>query len=208
MPQKRITQAEFDQIRRQRLSECSNPHLADVVEKNIGTILQLRHQVEENKTKQDKVADLITNFSGSMLFLYMHAVWFGFWVAINLKWIPGVAPFDPYPFGLLTMIVSLEAIFLSTFVLISQNRMGVLADQRADLDLQINLLAEYEITRILRLVDAMAQKMGIEGTPDSELEELKEATAPDLLTNEIHSREEIAKTLDRLAKKGSLNSLP
>jgi uncharacterized membrane protein len=204
MPRHHLSREEFEKIRRERLSECKNPHLADVVERNIGTILDLRHQVEEGKTFQDHVADLITNFSGSMAFLYAHAVWFGVWIAINLNWIPGMKAFDPYPFGLLTMIVSLEAIFLSTFVLISQNRMGALADQRADLDLQINLLAEYEITRILRLVDAMAQQMGIEDAGDSELEELKLATAPDLLTNEIHSREAIAKTLDKLARKGSL----
>ena len=88
--------------------------------------------------------------------VYLHAVWFIVWITINLRWIPGVKPFDPFPFGLLTMIVSLEAIFLSTFVLVSQNRMTVLADKRADLDLQINLLSEYEVTRILTLVDATA----------------------------------------------------
>ncbi len=204
MPRAKLTVEELEQIRRTRLTECSNPHVADVVERNIGTILDLRHQVEDAKTLQDRAADGITAFSGSMAFLYAHALWFLIWIAINLSWIPGVKPFDPFPFGLLTMIVSLEAIFLSTFVLISQNRMGALADQRADLDLQINLLAEYEITRILRLVDAMAQQMGIEGTPDSELEELKQTTAPDLLTHEIHSREEVARTLDRLARKGTL----
>jgi len=201
----KITREELEDIRRQRLTQCDNPHLADVVERNIGTILDLRAQVEDQKTIQDKAADWITAFSGSMLFLYAHAVWFLVWIAINLGWVPGVRAFDPFPFGLLTMIVSLEAIFLSTFVLISQNRMGVLSDQRADLDLQINLLAEYEITRILRLVDAMAQKMGIDGTPDPELEELKLMTAPDLLTHEIHTKEQVAKNLEKLARHGSLN---
>jgi uncharacterized membrane protein len=86
------------------------------------------------------------------------------------------------------MIVSLEAIFLSTFVLISQNRMSLLAEQRESLDLQINLLAEYEITRMLRLVDGIADKLGVESGADPELEELEIAVAPELIMEEIKRR--------------------
>jgi uncharacterized membrane protein len=176
------------------LERSTNPDVADVIEHNICTIVELRRMEDKQKTAQDRVADAITAFSGSMAFLYFHAVWFGIWIVVNIGKAP-ILGFDPYPFGLLTMIVSLEAIFLSTFVLISQNKMGDVSDKRADLDLQINLLAEYEITRILRLVDAMAEKMGVEEAFDPAIDELKEATAPDVVMREIKHREQEAKDL-------------
>src|SRR5947208_826998 len=109
---------------RQRMQKVvrNNPELADALERNIETILELRRDADRRRSLQDRVADAITNFSGSMAFLYAHAIWFLVWIAVNEKWVPGVPPFDPFPFGLLTMIVSLEAIFLSTLVMISQNR--------------------------------------------------------------------------------------
>jgi uncharacterized membrane protein len=171
-----------------QLARCRNPRLADVIERNICTLIEVRRQFEESKGFQDRVADTLTAFSGSMLFVYLHAVWFGVWVAINLGWL-GIKPFDPFPFGLLTMMVSLEAIFLSTFVLVSQNRMSLVADKRADLDLQINLLAEHEITRILTLVDAMAERMGIEAARDPEAEELEQDVAPEEVLHELEERE-------------------
>jgi uncharacterized membrane protein len=172
-----------------QLARCRNPLLADVVERNICTLVELRQELEQGRSLQDRAADAITAFSGSMMFLYLHLAWFGVWIALNLGWL-GIKPFDPFPFGLLTMIVSLEAIFLSTFVLISQNRMTLAADQRADLDLQINLLAEYEITRILTLVDAMAERMGIAAARDPEMEELKRDVAPEIVLQEIEERAE------------------
>lgn len=159
-------------------------HLANVIQRNINTLLEVRHQIEKGRNIQDKIADVITAFSGSTSFLFIHVVWFVVWMMINTGHL-GIAVFDPFPYGLLTMIVSLEAIFLSTFVLISQNRMAIIADQRADLDLQINLLAEYEITRILKLVDAMADKMGIEESKNKELEELKKDIYPDVILREM-----------------------
>lgn len=178
-----------EKLKRDQLTRCDNPDLADVIERNICTVVELRQQLEAQKTRQDRVADWITTFSGSMAFVYLHVVWFGVWMAINLGFVHGVKPFDPFPFGLLTMVVSLEAIFLSTFVLLSQNRMSLVADQRADLDLQINLLAEYEITRILRLVDAMAEKMGVADAGDAEIKELMTETSPSVVSQEIQTRE-------------------
>ena len=102
-----------------------------------------------------------TRFTGSMRFVYIHLVVFGAWILINSGVIGGVPRFDP-SFVVLAMVASVEAIFLSTFVLISQNRMAALADKRADLDLQVSLLAEHEITRVIALVTAMAERMGIE----------------------------------------------
>jgi uncharacterized membrane protein len=143
--------------------------------------------MEQRKSTQDRIADWVTWFSGSMTFVYVHLVWFAIWLAVNLGW-TGLKPFDPYPFSLLTMIVSLEAIFLATFVLISQNRLSEIADQRADLDLQINLLAEYEITRVLTLVDAIADRMGLEVGHDPEVDELKSEVSPEVVLNEMEQR--------------------
>lgn len=170
------------------LMEGSNPLLADVIERNIGIIELLKRDSDDAKSTQDRVSDKITAWSGSMAFVYLHVAWFGVWMILNTHMIPGVKPFDPFPFGFLTMVVSLEAIFLSTFVLVSQNRQGEVMTQRASLDLQINLLAEYEITRMLRLVDKMAEKMGIEDAYDAEIDQLTEPVAPDIIIKEIERK--------------------
>ncbi|MEV5960036.1 DUF1003 domain-containing protein [Streptomyces sp. NPDC051987] len=94
------------------------------------------------RTSQDRVADAITAFAGTMGFVYVHALWFAVWIALNLRLFGAAAVFDPYPFGLLTMIVSLEAIFLSTFVMVSQNRQAAQENVRADLDFETDLRAE------------------------------------------------------------------
>src|SRR5438093_5887104 len=108
------------------LEGYNNPLLVDVVEENVHKIIKIRQESESNKVLQDHIADWLTRFSGTMTFAYIHAVWFIAWVLINVGWTP-LPKFDPFPFGLLTLIVSLEAIFLSTFVLISQNRQAVIA---------------------------------------------------------------------------------
>jgi uncharacterized membrane protein len=163
--------------------------LGKVVEKNIQLIAQHREESEKQKSFQDHLADLITRWSGSMFFIYAHCIWFAVWIAANVGWL-GMTPFDPFPFGLLTTIVSLEAIFLSTFVLVSQNRQAALADRRSELDLQINLLAEYEMTRVLTFVDRIAKRLGIDDCDDGDLAELKKDVKPDQLLNELEGREE------------------
>jgi uncharacterized membrane protein len=125
-----------------------------------------------------------------MPFVYLHLFWIGGWVIYNLGWL-GLKPFDPYPFGLLTMIGSLEAIFLSTFVLISQNRMAAAADKRAELDLQINLLAEHEVTQVLTLTDAIAQHLGVRRGNDPEVEECKTDVDPAAVLEAIKSHEQV-----------------
>lgn len=168
-------------------SDQNNPALADIIERNIQTLIEMRRRSEAKKTFQDHVADVITQFSGSMLFVYLHILLFGGWILINLGHTP-LKPFDPFPFNLLTMVVSLEAIFLSTFVLVSQNRMGEVADKRADLDLQINLVAEHEITRILMLVDAIADHLGLEAGRNPELDELERDVPAEVVLEEIEAR--------------------
>jgi len=171
--------------------ERSNPsfkkhhgRLADIIESNIHTIIHSRTLMASQRSGEERIADAITDFSGRMYFVYFHVVWFAIWILLNLGFF-GIEPFDPYPFGLLTMIVSLEAIFLSTFVLISQNRLSAEADRRADLDLQIGLLAEHELTRVLKMLDQIQDKMGIENDSDKELRDLEKNVHPEDVLAEI-----------------------
>jgi uncharacterized membrane protein len=163
--------------------------MAEVVEKNIRAMLDLRRIENREKGFQDRAADALTALSGSMLFVYLHTFWFGAWIAVNMGWL-GVTPFDPFPFGLLTLIVSLEAIFLSTFVLISQNRAGAIADKRADLDLQIDLLGEHEVTRLLVMVASIVDHLGITTAGSPELGELERDVTPNELLDEIRAQQE------------------
>ncbi len=166
-----------------------DPMLADVIEKNINTLTRERLEKLGERTREESLADAITDFSGRMHFAYFHVIWFASWILINSGWI-SIPPFDPFPFGLLTMIVSLEAIFLATFVLISQNRLSVEADRRADLALHVGLLSEHEITRVLQMLDAVQQKLGIEHGEDSELAQLEKITKPEDVLAAIRRMEE------------------
>lgn len=162
-----------------------NPALSKVIERNIRTIIHLRTKAASDRNLQDRIADAITSISGRMIFAYLHIVWFGAWILINTGWF-SVHVFDPFPYGLLTMIVSLEAIFLSTFVLISQNRLSEETERRADLNLQIGLLTEHELTRVLQMLDAIQDKMGIVDHQNSELADLEMETRPEDVLAEIH----------------------
>ena len=162
--------------------------LAHVVDRNIRALLEHRRDQEAGRSLQERTADRITRFTGSMKFVYIHLVLCGLWIVINLGWLPGVPRFDP-SFVVLAMVASVEAIFLSTFVLITQNRMAALADKRADLDLQISLLAEHEVTRLITLVTAMAERMGLEVARDPELAELSQDVAPEKVMEKMEVQE-------------------
>jgi len=161
-----------------------NPALSNVIERNIRTLIRLRLDAARERGLQDRIADVITSFSGRMSFVYVHIFWFGAWILLNTGRF-GVPPFDPFPYGLLTMVVSLEAIFLATFVLISQNRLSREAEHRADLDMHIGLLTEHELTRVLQMLDAIQDKLGIEGDEDNELADLEMETRPEDVLAEI-----------------------
>lgn len=164
--------------------EQDNPALSQIIERNIRTIIQLRLKAARERSSQDRAGDAITSFSGSMAFVYLHVAWFSIWVLLNTGRL-GVHPFDPFPYGLLTMVVSLEAIFLSTLVLITQNRLGNEVEHRADLDLHIGLLAEHELTRVLQMLDAIQEKLGVENHAASELADLEMETKPEDVLAEI-----------------------
>src|SRR6476660_5480383 len=130
----------------------------DVTERNVQAILQLEEAAKANRSNADRIADLIAAFCGSMTFVWVHVIWFAGWILANS--LPGLRPFDPFPFTFLTLVVSLEAIFLSTFILISQNHETRLSERRNQLDLQINLLMEQENTKMLKLLERIAHKVG------------------------------------------------
>ena len=165
--------------------EKDNPALSKVIERNIRTIIHLRTKAARERGLQSRIADAITSFSGRMVFAYVHIVWFGLWILLNTGYF-GVRSFDPFPYGLLTMLVSLEAIFLSTFVLISQNRLGEETERRADLDLHIGLLTEHELTRVLQMLDVIQEKLGIVDHENSDLADLEMETKPEDVLAEIH----------------------
>jgi uncharacterized membrane protein len=167
-----------------------NPALSKVIEKNIRTIIHLRTKAASERSLQGRIADAITSFSGRMIFAYVHIVWFGIWIMLNTGWF-GLRAFDPFPYGLLTMIVSLEAIFLSTFVLISQNRLSEETERRADLHLHIGLLTEHELTRVLQMLDAIQDKLNIVDHANSDLADLEMETKPEDVLAEIHRLQDI-----------------
>jgi uncharacterized membrane protein len=156
-----------------------------IVERNIQTLREERKRLEERTPRSVHLADRITRGAGSVWSIAIHTVVFGGWMVLNSGWVAGVAPWDPYPFELLITAMSAEAIYLTIFVLLSQNRMQQLDQERAELDLQINLLAEYEITRLLSLVDDIASHLGVASARSPALEPLKEDIAPGELLDRL-----------------------
>ena len=159
-----------------------------VMQRNIKTVLERRQAEDRNKSLQLRIADTITRFTGSMTFVYIHLVLFGAWIITNLPGLP-LPKFDP-TFVVLAMVASVEAIFLSTFVLISQNRMAEQADKRADLDLQVSLLAEHEVTRLVTLVKQIAERLNIEESRNPELRELEKDVAPEKVLDALEQHQQ------------------
>jgi len=158
------------------------PDGPSVVARNIEALLQRQTREEQSRTLEQRIADAITGAAGSLPFVYVHLAIVIAWVLINVGWTP-VKPFDP-TFVLLATAASVEAIFLSTFVLVTQNRMQRDADRRADLDLQISLLTEHELTRVIQLVNAIAQKVDAQ-LPIPELDELQRDISPEQVLDAI-----------------------
>jgi uncharacterized membrane protein len=165
------------------------PGLAAVLERNIRMLQERREREEATASFEERIGGAITRFSGTMRFVYLHVIAYGFWIAANLGFVPGVPKFDP-SFVTLAMVASVEAIFLSTFILITQNRMSAADDKRAELDLQISLLAEHEVTKLAALLSAIADRLGIETEVDAEVEELKEDVAPERVLDQIEERQQ------------------
>ena len=165
------------------------PNAPKTVTDNIRSVAEMQAALESHRTVIDRIADLIGGFSGSMTFVFLHILWFLAWFLVNTGIIPGVPRFDPYPFILLAMVVSVEGVLLSTFVLMKQNRMQQRIDVRDQLDLQINLLSEKEITKTLQLLRAVAEKLEVVPNPedDVELQEMAALTSVDMLAEQVQA---------------------
>lgn len=140
------------------------------------------------RTISERVADYITSRLGSMPFLVINVLWLFIWITINTGFTPIVPPFDPFPFGLLTMVVSLEAIFLAIVVLISQNRVAKTDDLREEIELQINTIAEEEITKMIELQVLLLEKNGIDISKDTELQQMLEPTDTDRIEQDLEKQ--------------------
>jgi uncharacterized membrane protein len=158
--------------------DLTAPHLRmpETLQRNIEAMTDRAKEERSRATFSHRVAEHITAFTGSMTFVIVHLLLYSLWVAANVGVVPGLRGFDPN-FGVLAMEASVEAIFLSTFVLISQNRMQEEADRRADLDLHINLLTEHELTKLATLVDRIAERLEISDR-DPAMEEVKHDVRP------------------------------
>lgn len=174
---------------------------ADPVARNIEEIVKLGQRDRLAMTFSDRIADWMTAFSGSMVYVWLHVAWFGAWIVSNIG-LFGLPKFDPFPFGLLTMIVSLEAIFLSTFVLISQNRQALQADRRQKVNMQIDILAEQEVTRLVRMVAEIQDHLGMESRRDPELRKMTQATHIDKLADALDEAEQKEQEIDPEGARG------
>jgi uncharacterized membrane protein len=161
--------------------------IAGALRRNIEALRREREREEAQASVQERLAAAITRFTGSMRFVYLHIALVGAWVVVNLGWIPGAPRFDP-TFVVLAMVASVEAIFLSTFILISQNRAAAIEQKRADLNLQISLLAEHEITQLVRVVAALGEKLNVAEARDPSLEPLKRDVQPEAVLQELEDR--------------------
>ncbi len=160
--------------------------LSPVLARNIRLLSERKKREEKQASFEGRVAVRVTRFAGSMIFVYLHLAFFSFWISANLGLIPHVPRWDP-SFVMLATWVSVEAIFLSTFVLIAQNRMSATAERRADLDLQISLLAEHEITKLAGLLERVARQVGVPAETDAELQEVKQDVAPEEVLDHLES---------------------
>jgi uncharacterized membrane protein len=174
------------------MSRSSDYHtpasVEEVTETNVKTIAELERAAKATDSLTDRIASKITRFCGSMAFVWLHVVWFTIWIAGNTVF--ASKPIDPYPFSFLTLVVSLEAIFLSTFIMIAENRQERVEERRGHLDLQINLLSEQENTKMLELLEKIARRLGVDPSDDPSVSVLEQATQPEKLVRQIEKAEE------------------
>lgn len=155
----------------------------DLTERNVRTIAELEKSAKAGTTRSDRIAIAIGRFCGTMMFAWVQLAWVCAWIVVNV-WL-GPKAFDPFPFSLLGLVVSLEAVLLSTFILISQNRENWLAERRSHLDLQINLLTEQENTEMLRMLRSIADKVGAPVDDNPDLATLEQAIQPHVIAGHI-----------------------
>lgn len=166
--------------------KAADSGLEPILDRNIHVLYERRQREIAAEGLESRLAGAMTRFAGSMLFVYVHIIVFSLWIVANLGWAPGVPVWDP-SFAVLAMVASVEAIFLSTFVLITQNRMASAADKRADLDLQISLLAEHEVTRLAAVVSDIAKALNVQTAAEREIEPVKSDIKPESVLDRLET---------------------
>ena len=147
---------------------------------NIEAVIRLEEEDEKRISLTDRISQTIGSFAGTIQFVLAQIAFVVGWISANAGVVPGLEGFDPYPFSLLSVVLSLEAVLLTSFVLIRQNRMSMRADHRSHLDLQINLLSEKEVTKVLQILQRITLHLGMDEAVDAETKELAKET-------EVHS---------------------
>jgi uncharacterized membrane protein len=156
---------------------------------NIETIARFEEECLNERSTLERIADAIGAFVGTIAFVLLHVAWFTSWILINTGLVPGVRAFDPFPFLFLGMAVSLEGVLLTTFVLMKQNRMSRRSETRNQLNLQIDLLAEREATKMLQMLRAICDHIGLESEAHQpEVKQLAQDTAVDVLAQELKKK--------------------
>jgi uncharacterized membrane protein len=158
------------------------------VGQNIDKIVQSENEALQPRGSKEAITDAVGGFVGTIAFVVTQCLLFVAWIIVNAGTIPRLTPFDPFPYPLLSSITSLEAVLLTAFVLIKQNRMAVIADRRDHLDLQVNLLTEREATQIIQMLDRLSTHFGVDQHHDADSRELGRHVAVEHLVEEVHSR--------------------
>jgi uncharacterized membrane protein len=167
------------------------PEVPTAVKHNIGSVTQLEQEFARQRSTLDRISDNISAFVGSLQFIFAHGVIFGAWIVLNTPWVLGERAFDPYPYVFLNFVLAVEAVFLGTFVLMSQNRQNRQAEERAHLDLQIGLLAEQETTKTLQMLQRISERLGLqEVSKDKELAQMIETTHVEIVAHELQKARE------------------
>jgi uncharacterized membrane protein len=164
----------------------SREEAANPTKFNIQAIAKLEHEALSRRSTTERASDAVAKFIGSIAFLLLQILLVLGWSAANLNFIPGVKPFDPFPFGILALVISSESVVLTIFVLISQNRMTRQAERRSHLDLQVGMLSEQELTTMLHMQQKICQRLGIDvESAKHELKGFSDATDVSKLASEL-----------------------
>ena len=162
---------------------------ANPTQYNIDAIAKLEHEALDRRTPTERVSDVITKLVCNIGFLLAHLLLIFGWGLVNLRVIPGLKVFDPFPFGVLALVVSSEGVFLTIFVLISQSRMSRQSERRAHLDLQVGMLSEQELTSILQMLQTLCQHMGVNvDSSKQEVQSFSKTTDVHKLASELQDK--------------------
>jgi uncharacterized membrane protein len=179
-----------------RYGRASEPgSVEELTRRNVDRILALEAADQEKATTAQRVANAVSAFAGSMKFVWINALLVTSWVVFNLA-VPEPRRLDPFPFSLLTLVLSVEAIFLAIFILINQNRGAEVSEKRSHLDLQLNLLSEQENTKMLMMLEQIGHAVGAEMGSEPEARVLAQATQPEALSEQIDRAAESSDTAE------------